>query len=105
MRTTKLSGKEKRVITILEGETGTKIDLEKLALVFGVQNPEEITNFRQNEIGNLVRMGYVKAGTIYRGGVPVEEIYLGKPGEKAKNILQGNYGLVRRIRAWTSRVF
>ncbi|MEK6945698.1 MAG: hypothetical protein AABW63_02805 [Nanoarchaeota archaeon] len=105
MRVNKLSSKEKRIITVLDGETGNKMGLESLALVLGIQTPEDVTNFRQNEIGNLVRMGYVKAGTIYRGAVPTEEIYLGKPGEKAKNILQGNYGLVRKIRAWTSRVF
>ena len=72
----------------------------------------EITNNEYRQFVQWVRdsvvarkMGYVKAGTIYRGAVPTEEIYLGKPGEKAKNILQGNYGLVRKIRAWTSRVF
>ena len=113
MKIGKLSSKEKRVITILDGENGRRTELVSLASILGIVDANEVTDFRQNEIGNLVRMGYARAETTYRQSNLIEEIYLNKPGERAKNILQGNYYIDIMVRdpsqekytmGWLSRV-
>ena len=102
----RLTEKQRRVLTLLNSPRN-RVHLEDLAnsVNINARNAADLEYFRDHEVGDLIRRGYVQASTTYVGGVPRESFYLKGVGDRAKRKLQGDYTPFQSFVASLRRIF